>query len=67
MAEEGTRGGLRRNDILAQRLQASLPGWWYASPATDVGCELIGAGMLILDGGAQGKNRDGGQDGHGED
>ena len=29
-------------------------GFWYASPATHVGYELIGAGMLILAGGGRG-------------
>jgi hypothetical protein len=29
-------------------------GSWYASPATHVGYELIGAGMLILAGGGRG-------------
>jgi hypothetical protein len=42
-----------RNDILAAAA-AITAGSWYASPATHVGYELIGAGMLILAGGGQG-------------
>jgi hypothetical protein len=34
---------------------------WYASPATHVGYELIGAGMLILAGGGRGFPLDYGQ------
>jgi hypothetical protein len=42
-----------RNDILAEA--AGITAWsWYASPATHVGYELIGAGMLILAGGGRG-------------
>ena len=38
-----------RNDILAEA--AGLTGgFWYASPATHVGYELIGAGRLIVAG-----------------
>jgi hypothetical protein len=29
-------------------------GWWYASPATHVGYELVAAGMLIMAGGHDG-------------
>jgi hypothetical protein len=36
------------------RPRALPAGYWYASPATNVGHELIGAGMLILAGGGQG-------------
>jgi hypothetical protein len=39
-----------RNDILAEAAGITA-GYWYASPATHVGHELIGAGMLILAGG----------------
>ena len=42
-----------RNDILAEAAGITA-GYWYASPATHVGHELIGAGMLILAGGSQG-------------
>ena len=42
-----------RNDILAEAAGITV-GSWYASPATHVGCELIGAGMLILAGGGRG-------------
>jgi hypothetical protein len=42
-----------RNDILAQAAGITV-GSWYASPATHVGYELIGAGMLILAGGGRG-------------
>jgi hypothetical protein len=38
-----------RNDILAEAAGITA-GSWYASPATHVGYELIGAGMLILAG-----------------
>jgi hypothetical protein len=41
-----------RNDILAEAAGITA-GYWYASPATHVGHELIGAGMLILAGGGQ--------------
>jgi hypothetical protein len=36
-----------RSDILAEAAGITA-GSWYASPATHVGYELIGAGMLIL-------------------
>ena len=42
-----------RNDILAEAAGITS-GSWYASPATHVGYELIGAGMLILAGGCRG-------------
>jgi hypothetical protein len=42
-----------RNDILAEAAGITA-GCWYASPATHVGHELIGAGVLILAGGGQG-------------
>jgi|SRR5512133_2595375 hypothetical protein len=42
-----------RNDILAEAAGITA-GSWYASPATHVGHELIGAGMLILAGGGRG-------------
>ena len=38
-----------RNDILAEAAGITA-GFWYASPATHVGYELIGAGMLIVAG-----------------
>jgi hypothetical protein len=42
-----------RNDILAE-VAGIEAGSWYASPATHVGYELIGAGMLILAGNGRG-------------
>ena len=42
-----------RNDILAEAAGITA-GAWYASPATHVGYELIGAGMLILAAGDRG-------------
>jgi hypothetical protein len=42
-----------RNDILAEAAGITA-GSWYASPATPVGYELIGAGMLILAAGGRG-------------
>jgi hypothetical protein len=42
-----------RNDILAEAAGITA-GSWYASPASHVGYELIGAGMLILAGGGRG-------------
>jgi len=42
-----------RNDILAEAAGLTA-GFWYASPATHVGYELIGAGMLILAGDGRG-------------
>ena len=42
-----------RNDVLAEAAGITA-GSWYASPATHVGYELIGAGMLILAAGGRG-------------
>jgi hypothetical protein len=42
-----------RNDIPAE-VAGITAGSWYAWPATHVGYELIGAGMLILAGGGNG-------------
>ena len=42
-----------RNDILAEAAGITA-GSWYASPATHVGYELNGAGMLIVAGGGHG-------------
>ena len=42
-----------RNDILSEAAGITA-GSWYASPATHVGYELIGAGMLILAAGEHG-------------
>jgi hypothetical protein len=42
-----------RNDILAEAAGITADSW-YASPATHVGYELIGAGMLILAAGDRG-------------
>jgi hypothetical protein len=42
-----------RNDILAEAAGITA-GSWYATPATHVGYELIGAGMLILARGGKG-------------
>jgi hypothetical protein len=42
-----------RNDILAE-VAGITAGAWYASPATHIGYELIGAGMLIAAGGGRG-------------
>jgi hypothetical protein len=46
-----------RNDILAEAADITA-GSWYAWPSTHVGNELIGAGMLILAGGGNGKPLD---------
>jgi hypothetical protein len=46
-----------RNDILAEAAGIEV-GWWYASPATHVGHELVAAGMLIMAGGYDGKPLD---------
>ena len=43
-----------RNDILAEAAGKIAAGAWYANPASHVGYELIGAGMLILAGGGRG-------------
>jgi hypothetical protein len=42
-----------RNDILVQAAGITA-GSWHASPATHVGYELIGAGMLIVAGNGRG-------------
>ena len=42
-----------RNDILAESAGITA-GSWYASPASHVGYELIGAGMLIAAGDGRG-------------
>jgi hypothetical protein len=42
-----------RNDILAEAA-GTTAGSWYASPATHVDYELIGAGILILAAGERG-------------
>ena len=42
-----------RDDVLAEAAGITA-GSWYASPASHVGYELIGAGMLILAGGGRG-------------
>jgi hypothetical protein len=42
-----------RNDVLAEAA-GIIAGSWYASPATHVGYELIGAGMLIAAGDGRG-------------
>ena len=39
----------RRNDILAE-VAGITAGSWYVTPATHLGYELTGAGMLILAG-----------------
>jgi hypothetical protein len=41
------------DEVLAEAAGITA-GSWYASPATHVGYELIGAGMLILAGGGHG-------------
>jgi hypothetical protein len=47
------RSPTARNDILAEAAGITA-GSWYASPATHVGYELVGAGMLILAGNHRG-------------
>jgi hypothetical protein len=42
-----------RNDVLAEAAGLTA-GFWYANPATHVGYELIGAGMLVLAGEGRG-------------
>jgi hypothetical protein len=42
---------MARNDILAEAAGISA-GYWYAWPTTDIGRELIAAGMLIMAGAA---------------
>jgi hypothetical protein len=46
-----------RDDILAEVAGVEV-GWWYASPATHVSYELVGAGMLIMAAGHDGKPLD---------
>jgi hypothetical protein len=46
-----------RDDILAEAAGIEA-GWWYASPATHAGYELVAAGMLIMAGGHEGKPLD---------
>jgi hypothetical protein len=46
-----------RNDILAEAAGITA-GSWYASPASHVGYELIGARLLILAGGGRGLSMD---------
>jgi hypothetical protein len=46
-----------RNDILAEAAGITARSW-YAWPSTHVGYVLIGAGMLILAGGGNGKPLD---------
>ena len=45
------------DDILAEAAGIAA-GSWYASPAVDVGHELIAVGMLILAGGGAGRSLD---------
>jgi hypothetical protein len=49
-----------RNDILAEAAGITA-GSWYASPATHVGYELIGARMLMMAGGGNGTPLDYGE------
>jgi hypothetical protein len=49
-----------RDDVLAEAAGIEV-GWWYASPATHVGYELVAAGMLIMAGGHDGKPLDYGE------
>jgi len=46
-----------RDDILAEAAGIEA-GWWYASPATHAGYELVAAGMLIMAGGHEGRPLD---------
>ena len=46
-----------RDDILAEAAGITA-GYWYAWPSTDIGHELIAAGMLIMAGGGNGKPLD---------
>ena len=46
-----------RDDIVAEAAGIEA-GWWYASPATHAGYELVAAGMLIMAGGHEGKPLD---------
>jgi hypothetical protein len=47
------RSQTARDHVLAEAAGITA-GSWYASPATQVGYELIAAGMLILAGGGRG-------------
>jgi hypothetical protein len=49
-----------RDDILAE-VAGIEAGWWYASPATHAGYELVAAGMLIMAGGHDGQPLDYGE------
>jgi hypothetical protein len=49
-----------RDDVLAE-VAGIEAGWWYASPATHAGYELVAAGMLIMAGGHDGKPLDFGE------
>jgi hypothetical protein len=46
-----------RDDILAEAAGIEV-GYWYAWPSTHAGYELVGAGMLIMAGGHNGKPLD---------
>jgi hypothetical protein len=48
------------DDVLAE-VAGIEAGWWYASPATHAGYELVAAGMLIMAGGHDGKPLDFGE------
>jgi hypothetical protein len=49
-----------RDDVLAE-VAGVEAGWWYASPATHAGYQLVAAGMLIMAGGHDGKPLDFGE------
>ena len=51
------RSPTARDDILTEAAGIEA-GWWYASPATHAGYELVAAGMLIMAGGHEGKPLD---------
>jgi hypothetical protein len=42
-----------RDDVIAE-VAGIEAGWWYASPATHAGYELVAAGMLIMAAGRDG-------------
>ena len=42
-----------RDDVVAE-VAGIEAGWWYASPATHAGYELVAAGMLIMAAGRDG-------------
>jgi hypothetical protein len=48
------------DEVLAEAAGITA-GSWYASPATNVGYELVAAGMLIMAGGHDGKPLDFGE------